>query len=208
MGRKIACAAPLLALLAGCAAMAYEQPKYDVVRSTQSFELRRYSPYSVIETTAHGEFDAARNAAFRRLFAYITGGNRGREKIDMTIPVVTESTSRKIEMTAPVLTADSGEGATLMQFILPSRFSARTAPEPIDPEVRVREVGEQWIAARTFSGRTSESNYRENKAALLKAMREAGVTPLGEPRFAVYNGPFTLGFLRRNEVLVPIARAQ
>lgn len=200
--------APLLALVAGCAAMAYEQPKYDVVGSPPSFELRRYAPYSVVETAVRGEFDAARDAAFRRLFAYITGSNRGQQKIEMTIPVVTESTSQKIEMTAPVLIASANEGATLMQFVLPSRLSARTAPEPTDPQVKVREVGEQWIAARTFSGRASEVNYRENEAALLAAMREAGVTPLGEPRFAVYNGPFTPWFLRRNEVLVPVARMQ
>jgi len=198
--------APLLALLTGCAAMAYEQPKYAVAGSSPSFELRRYAPYAVVETTVRGEFDAARNAAFRRLFAYISGANRDQQKLDMTIPVVTESARQKIEMTAPVLTASADSGAMLMQFVLASRFSAHTAPVPTDPAVRVREVGEQWIAARTFSGRASESNFRDNEAALLDAMREAGVTPLGEPRFAVYNGPFTPWFLRRNEVLVPVAK--
>lgn len=191
--------------------MAYEQPKYEVVRTAPDFEVRRYAPYAVVETVVQGEFDAARNAAFRRLFKYIAGENRGGRKIDMTVPVVTQDAQpakgEKVEMTVPVLTAPSGDGALVMRFMLPSRFSARTAPEPADALVRVRDVDEQWIAARTFSGRTSESNFRDNQAALLQAMRDAGLVPRGEPLFAVYDGPFTLWFLRRNEVLVPMAPA-
>lgn len=197
--------APLLALVTACAAMAYEQPNYDVVRTTPAFELRRYAPYAVVETTVAGEFDSARNAAFRRLFNYIAGGNRAKQKIDMTIPVVTQSASEKIEMTAPVVTAQGEQGALVMQFVLPSRFSAATAPEPGDASVRVRERAGEVLAVRTFSGTTSESNFRENEAALTAALREAGIAPTGGARFAVYNGPFTLWFLRRNEVLVPVA---
>jgi hypothetical protein len=91
-----------------------------------------------------------------------------------------------------------------MQFVLPSRFDASKAPQPTDSEVRIRDVAAQTIAARRFSGRPTESNYRDNEARLLAALRDAGLATTDVPRFALYNPPFTPWFLRRNEVLVPV----
>ena len=189
-------------------AMAIEEPRYEVVRSTPDFELRQYPPYAVVETATEGDPDAARNAAFDRLFKYISGNNRAQQKIEMTVPVVVKPAGEKLEMTAPVVT-QSGEGsATLMQFVLPSRLNASKAPQPTDPAVRVRDVAAQAIAARRYSGRPSESNYRENEAKLLASLKGAGLTPTDVPRFAVYNPPFTPWFMRRNEVLVPVEPAR
>jgi hypothetical protein len=185
-------------------AMALEEPQYEVVRSTPDFELRQYPSYAVVETATEGDPDAARNAAFDRLFNYISGNNRAQQKIEMTIPVVVKPVGEKIEMTAPVVTRPAGGSGTLMQFVLPSRFDASKAPQPVDPEVRVREVAAQSIAARRYSGRPSESNYRENEAKLLASLKGAGLVPTDVPRFAVYNPPFTPWFMRRNEVLVPV----
>ena len=123
-----------------------------------------------------------------------------------TIPVVSKPAGEKIEMTVPVVTQPANGASTLMQFVLPSRFDASTAPQPIDSEIRVRDVAEQLIAARKYSGRASESNYRDNETKLLTALQDAGLTPTDAPRFAVYNGPFTPWFMRRNEVLAPVER--
>jgi hypothetical protein len=142
------------------------------------------------------------------LFKYISGNNHAQQKIEMTLPVVIKPASEKIEMTAPVLRAPADGSGTLMQFVLPSRFDASTAPQPIDPGVRVRDVAAQSIAARRYSGRSSESNYRENEAKLLASLKDAGLVPADVPRFAVYNPPFTPWFMRRNEVLVPVERTR
>jgi hypothetical protein len=185
-------------------AMAIEEPRYEVVRSTPDFELRRYPAYAVVETATEGDPDAARNAAFERLFKYISGNNRAQQKIEMTVPVVVKPAGEKIEMTAPVVTRPGEGSGTLMQFMLPSRFDASKAPQPTDPAVRVRDVAAQAIAARRYSGRPSESNYRENEAKLLASLKGAGLVPTDVPRFAAYNPPFTPWFMRRNEVLVPV----
>jgi hypothetical protein len=186
--------------------MASEELKYRVVQSMPDFELRQYQSYAVAETTATGEIESGLDAAFQRLFKYISGSNRAQQKIEMTIPVVTKAAGEKLEMTTPVVRS-AGNAGTLMQFVLPSRFDASKAPQPTDPEVRIRDVPAQSIAARRFSGRPNESNYRENEARLLKALEGAGIVPTDEPRFAIYNAPFTPWFMRRNEVLVPVEPA-
>lgn len=188
------------------AVMAYEQPNYEVRRSEPGFEVRSYAPYWVVETEVQGDFESSRNAAFRRLFDYISGNNRAQQKIEMTVPVITRPSGEKIEMTAPVVTRSNEGGAgQIMQFVLPSRFTEQTAPQPVDSQLQLRRVDAQWTAARTYSGRSNEDNYRQNEAELLRDLQAAGFVATGAPRFAVYNGPFTPWFMRRNEVIVPIA---
>lgn len=204
--------AALAALCAGfCAAlwtttaMAYDEPRYERVATHEGFELRRYAPMLVVETDMPGGRDAGGNAAFRRLFGYISGGNQGRQPIEMTVPVVMGPTGEKIEMTTPVLTQPGGAEPPTMRFVLPARFTPETAPRPSDPALRLRGLPEQWLAVRRYSGVTSEARFREQAEALMQALPAAGLAPIGPPQLAVYDGPFTLWFLRRNEVLLPVA---
>lgn len=189
------------------ASRAYEQPEYEVVAQFPEFEVRRYAPYLVVETEVRGDFDEARSQAFRRLFSYISGNNRGSEKIAMTVPVTSAASAAgaTIEMTAPVTSSPSRADGYSMQFVVPSRFTLDTVPRPADASVQVREVPEALVAARRYSGRSSEANYREHEATLLAAVAAAGYRPVAAPLLAVYNGPFTPWFMRRNEVLVAVA---
>jgi hypothetical protein len=208
MKRIIQRAALFLATFLGLpgGALGYEQPRYDVHKSLEGYEIRRYDSYWIVETEVAGDFETARNAAFRKLFDYISGNNQQQRKIEMTVPVVSRAAGQKIEMTVPVVTHPAGgSDRHVMQFFLPSRFAGESAPRPIDPDVRLRQIDARWVAARTYSGRSSESGYRQNEAELLRLLRSGGVVVTGAPAFAVYNGPFTPWFMRRNEVIVPIA---
>jgi hypothetical protein len=196
-------AAAILVLPVGAAA--YEQPPYSVAKQHDGFEIRSYAPYLVAETTAEGDFESARNAAFRRLFDYISGGNKPGERIAMTVPVTSDASDRgeKIEMTVPVATAElPGRRAHVMQFVVPSKYTPETVPQPLDGRVTVRRLDAQLMAVRTYSGRSNEANFRENETWLLQRLAQAGYTPKAKPVLAVYNGPFTPWFLRRNEVMV------
>lgn len=188
-------------------AMAIEEPAYEVVRSDPAFELRRYAPFIVAETEVEGPFDKAGNRAFGILAGYIFGDNRARTKIEMTAPVSQRpAASERIEMTAPVSQRPGAtEGRFLITFAMPARFSLETLPEPTDPRVRLRQEPARLIAARRYSGRWTESRYREQERALLAALGAAGLRPIGEPIYARYNSPFSLWFNRRNEVLVQVA---
>ena len=196
-------------MLAGETAVANEQPQYDVVQRYESFELRRYAPYNVAETQVTGDFEEVGNEAFRILAGYIFGNNEGGAKIAMTAPVnqtpVTGS-GEKIAMTAPVSQSPQADapGTYTFTFMMPSGYTLETLPRPTDSRVRLRRIDGRLMAAHTYSGTWSEERFREHETALLKAVRAAGLQPVGVPVFARYNSPFTLWFLRRNEVLVEI----
>jgi hypothetical protein len=199
----------LVALLAfGSEAMSYEEPGYAVVSRTGDVEYRRYDGYLVAETIVEGaaDFDSAGNEGFRRLFRYIAGGNTARSKIAMTAPVTQESPDRKgekIAMTVPVQQAGSDAGWRIA-FMLPRQYTLETAPVPADSRVRVRAVPGRLVAVLRYSGRWTESNFLEHREDLLTSLSEKGIGTSGEPWLARYNAPFSVPFLRRNEVLVEV----
>lgn len=197
-----------MSLCTGAAAIANEEPEYDVIERREVYEVRSYRPYIVAETTVGGGFEDSGNAAFGRLFGYISGANRRSEKMAMTAPV-TSAPSEKIAMTAPVLSADSGAGSAdkdeyVYQFIMPAQYDFDELPRPTDATVTLRKVPAKTVAALRYSGFWSEKRYRKHEKKLLEALEADGIVVRGQPVLARYNGPFTPWFLRRNEVLVEI----
>jgi hypothetical protein len=197
----------LVALLAGfitCGGplMAIEQPSYAVLESDGQLELRRYEPYIVAETLVDADFERAGNEGFRRLADYIFGNNRSRQKLEMTAPV-SQTTSEKIAMTAPVSMNREGESYRIT-FMMPSDFTLQTLPQPIDPQVRLREVPGELVAAIRYSGTWSRQRYEAHASELESWIKAHGWVVTGEPVFARYDPPFKPWFLRRNEILVPL----
>jgi hypothetical protein len=192
----------LLIITGGCAGVS-EEAKYSVVLNEGDLELRRYEAQIVAETIVEGDFDELGNEAFRRLFGYISGKNRKNEPIPMTAPVSQESEGEKIPMTAPVNQERSGDRWSIT-FLMPSDYTMQTLPEPVDERVHIREVSERLMAAITYSGTWSRKRYELHKEKLLAWMRDRKFEQAGEPVYARYNPPFTLWFMRRNEVLIPV----
>ena len=202
--------AAILLSLGGTKAMAIEEPAYEVVKTFAEFELRRYPPYLVAETDVAGAFGEVGNQAFRILADYIFGNNRAKTKIEMTAPVTQRPSlaeGERVEMTAPVVQRPkSGTDADVfvVSFVMPAHFTLDTLPEPIDPRVRLREEPGALMAVRRYSGRWTETSYRENATRLLRAIEEAGLKTIAVPAYARYNSPFSLWFMRRNEVMVEV----
>ena len=96
-------------------------------------------------------------------------------------------------------------GTFVVSFAMPAGFSVDTLPRTKDTRVRLREEPGRLMAALRCSGGWGESRYRQHEARLLQAVRGAGFTPIGEPINARCNSPFSLPFLRRNEVLIEVA---
>lgn len=183
--------------------MAYEEAKYTVIMKEESFELRQYESHIVAETMVEGDFDSAGSDGFRRLFKYISGENQKKQSIAMTAPVSQDTGAEKIAMTAPVSQERTG-GKWRIAFVMPSEYTLDTLPEPADPKVSLRQVPSRRMAAITYSGSWSRERYEKHRALLETFILKKNLQPLGEPVLARYNSPFTLWFLRRNEVLIPV----
>jgi hypothetical protein len=183
--------------------MAYEEARYTVIMKEESYELRQYELHIVAETIVEGDFDKAGNEGFRRFFKYISGENQKKQSIAMTTPVSQETGSEKIAMTAPVSQEQTG-GQWRIAFVMPSEYTMDTLPQPVDPKVLLKQIPSRRMAAITYSGTWSRERYEEHKALLEAIIQRKKLHPLGEPVLARYNSPFTLWFLRRNEVLVPV----
>lgn len=195
----------LLLLLTGVTtAMATEEAPYTVMRTDDIFELREYPPLVLAEITVEGDLEDAGNKAFRPLFRYISGANRSRGKIAMTAPVSQEQQGEKIAMTAPV--SQQGEqGKWAVSFMMPASYTLENLPAPDDQSIKLRQVPARRVAAVRYSGFWSEKNYLRYKQELERWITDNSLKAIGEPVWARYNPPFTLWFLRRNEILIPIA---
>jgi len=184
--------------------MAIEEAAYTVTMQDRAFEIRDYAPHVVAETLVEGTLEEAGSTAFNRLFRYISGGNRSREKVAMTAPVSQQPKGEKIAMTAPVAQRRVRE-QWAVSFMMPATYTLETLPAPEDPQVTLRQVPARRIAAVRYSGSWSEKGYLRHRVELESWMRGKGLAAAGEPQWARYNSPFTLWFLRRNEILIPVA---
>lgn len=193
------------ALLAPAPARAIEEPAYTVLLQSEAFELREVAPYMLAEVRVDGPRERADREAFRLLFAYISGANRGQARIEMTAPVTSQAAPQRIEMTAPVTSRADASGF-VTGFVLPVQFDATNAPLPDDPRVVLRAVPAQQLAVRRFTGRWTEDRMARELALLREAVAQAGLQVQGDPVISRFDPPIVPFFLRRNEVWLPVAR--
>ncbi len=196
--------ATIIILLSVGNAMAVEEAKYSVVRAEDELELRKYEAHILAETTVDGDFEEAGNAAFGRLFKYISGNNQQQQKVSMTSPVGQVPSSEKIEMTSPVSQQEQ-DGQWRVSFMMPAHFTLDTTPEPKDAAISIRQVPARYVASVRYSGFWSEKAYQRNLVILNTWIKDNGFAVQGEPIWARYNPPFMPWLFRRNEILVPVA---
>ncbi|KQT58060.1 heme-binding protein [Methylobacterium sp. Leaf456] len=170
----------------------YEEPRYAVVeRLDRGVEVRAYEPRVAVETDAKGQQDGE---AFGRLFRYITGANRGGARIAMTTPVETDG--QMIAMTVPVEQGASGT----MRFYLPRKVAEAGPPEPTEAGVRIVRIPQERLAVLRFSGSAAPEARRQQSGILTQVLDAAGKRTADPPFFMGYDPPFSIPFLRRNEV--------
>ena len=213
------------ALLLSGAAMATEEPKYTVLKQAEDFELRRYESQLVAQTWVSGDQDAASRAGFKVLADYIFGNNTApsgeSSKISMTAPVAMKfeakqsatkknGASQKITMTAPVSIKQEqqhqhqqqNDDKWRVQFTMPSQYSMQTLPKPNNPDITIIEVPPQTYGVIKFSGLAGAEKVAAKTAELQSWMQMQKLTIIGTPELARYNPPWTLPFMRRNEVMI------
>lgn len=91
-------------------------------------------------------------------------------------------------------------GGMRVQLVLPKEVTLATAPEPLDPRVRLRDVPPAQRAVIRYTGSWSHANYDEHRGKLQAVLAAAGIATQGEPVLARYKGAMRPWFMRRNEI--------
>jgi hypothetical protein len=194
-----------LTQLGGCA-VATEEPTFTVTRTEGDFEVRDYPALVVAEASVAGDRKVAASNGFRLLAGYIFGGNTAKTKIAMTAPVIQAAPGgEKIAMTAPVLQS-GGDGNWVIRFIMPRGSTLETMPQPNDPKVHLHTVPPVRMAVVRFSGLARQDMIAAKTDELWRFIQTQHLNATGTPSLAQYDPPWTLWFLRRNELMIPITR--
>ena len=163
--------------------MAYEESKYNVVKSNEIYEIRKYSDRLAIQVV-----NTNQNNSFQKLFNYISGNNETNEEIKMTTPV----------------TQMKKKGNMTMQFYLPSNFNKDNVPNPSRFDVEIVNIEGGYYAAIRYSGRASDKNFIKHKEILENELKKDNISIAVPAIKETYNSPFTLPMLRRNEAMFEV----
>ncbi|MFM2411668.1 MAG: hypothetical protein RLZZ587_1 [Actinomycetota bacterium] len=163
-----------------------EQQKYDVIGRIGSVELRRYHPVVMADVVVDADYGTAGSMGFRPLVGYISRNN--------------------IAMTAPVVQEPTAQGSWIVSFVMPDGMSIDSMPRPAGSSVTLRDSPEHVAAALRFSGTTSTDRVTDKERELRQILAENNIIVNGQVRIARFDPPWKPGFLRHNEVVLPIAR--
>lgn len=160
-----------------------EVQSYRVLASHDGFETRVYPDHFLVSVDAEGDIAGSGSRAFGQLAGFIAGANHDRESIAMT---------------APVTQAKTPDGYRV-SFVMPAKMEF--PPVPLSPDLTVEAVSGVSRVAMQFSGTASEKRFLKMAEKLKTKCAAIGIRVNSEPIFARYNGPWTPGPLRRNEVM-------
>lgn len=192
----------ILAVLAGPIMSNVEQPDYKLVKSKGNIEIRDYAPMILAEVEVSGERKQAISEGFKILADYIFGNNTSNKKMEMTAPVTNEL-SEKMAMTAPVL-QEQYMDKWKVRFVMSKKYSFEMLPKPNSKDVILIPLPARRFAVIRFSGLADDENIKLHTDELKAYIRAEKLKPIGGPLLAFYNPPWTLPFLRRNEVMIEI----
>ncbi|APA82070.1 SOUL family heme-binding protein [Francisella tularensis] len=181
------------------------QAKYTNIKKDDNFSIRIYAPLTEAQVTVQdSDYKSAVNKGFGYLFRYITGANIAKQDIQMTAPVKIEQSSQKIQMTAPVMIKGDTNDEWTIAFVLPAQYTLENAPKPTNDKVKLVEKPETKMAVITFSGFLDKDTIDSNTTKLKAWIKANNYQIIGQPEAAGYNPPWTIPFLRTNEVMIPI----
>ncbi|KAI3972202.1 hypothetical protein MKX01_011754 [Papaver californicum] len=164
-----------------------ETPKYQILKRTATYEVRKYSPFVIVEKK--GE-KLAGSTGFNDVAGYIFGKNSANEKIPMTTPVFTQA-------------FDDEQSNISIQIVLPSEKDLSSLPEPNLEALSLRKVEGGLAVVSKFSGKPTDEVVLKKEKNLRRAVLRDGLKPKEGCMLARYNDPGrTWSFILRNEVLI------
>ena len=192
--------------LAGCSVVGIRsasEPKYQILVDSDKIEIRQYPPMVVAQTAVNTDYKDSSSQGFNRLAGYIFGNNKNEQKMSMTAPVFQEQEFAIMDMMVPVMQQKT-QKVWLMAFVLPQNYTVSSAPTPLDSAVLIKDMPSKKVAVIKYSGSLSEHGIEEKSEELKHWLFKKGYKPISTSRSAAYDPPWTLPFLRRNEVHIDI----
>jgi hypothetical protein len=179
-----------------------ETPKYKILKSENSFELREYEPFLSAQTTEWGSYEMARKQGFLKLAGYIFGQNKIKKNFAMTSPVFFQDGSGHFE-------PESNSQSLTISFVLPSELTGKAAPTPDNSSIQLFQIPLQTWAINKYSGKSTTEQINEKSKELLTWATDLGYqVDLENLRLAQYDSPMTIPFLRHNEVQLRVWSVQ
>lgn len=166
---------------------------YATLWQSGKFSVRGYPKLIVAETHMPGARDQAARGAFQKLAGYIFGRNND----------PTSNTPTKIKMTTPVVQQPTQDGWN-MYFVMPTTYSRQSLPTPLNKTIHIRTIPPTPFLALRFSGAITTDNIMHARERLLAFAKDHQIELVDQPIFAFYNPPWTLPFMRKNEVMAAI----
>jgi hypothetical protein len=88
--------------------------------------------------------------------------------------------------------------------MMPSIYSFDALPKPFNNKIKLLEIPHKIFVVIRFSGLASDSNIEKNLVKLKSFISEQNLKPVSNEIYAFYSPPWTLPFMRRNEIMVEI----
>jgi len=183
-------------------AMAIEEPKYEVIQKDGAFEIRKYAPILIAETSLDGDMDEASNKGFRLIADFIFGNNK----------LADSNVNSKIAMTAPV-TIEPQSSETNMQtakkwrihFVMPSQYTLDNIPKPKNDAITLKELPSKFFLVYSYSWLNTLSRVQTKTDEALEWANRKGLKVIGAPQLSRYDPPWTPPMFKRNEIMLEIA---
>jgi effector-binding domain-containing protein len=163
-----------------------EEPRYTLLKSIDNVDIRRYDPVVQAVVSLPDSKHSARG--FRRLAAFIFGGNNAGQTIAMTAPVQETQFVEEPEMA----------------FTMPAEYTLESLPEPDDQRIRLNEIPQRTVAVIAFSGWATANKIKRYTQELQTTLAENELEVTSEVMLNQYNPPWTPPFKRRNEIMLEI----
>ena len=161
-----------------------ERQKFDLIAEHDKVEIRKYHPCVMADVVVTADYESASSLGFRPLVTYISQNN--------------------IAMTAPVVQEEKEGNTWTVSFVMPAGMTLSDLPTPRNAQVVLRNTGEELAAALSFSGFATKSKITDMENQLRSILAKEKLIPIGPVRIARFDPPWKPGFLRHNEVILPI----
>ena len=168
-----------------------ENPKYTILEKNNYFQIRKYDEMTIAKITTVGERYEGLRKGFIPLARYIGAKDRKGPKISMTAPVMQQK-----------IINDNWE----ISFYIPSKFDTDQLPISENNQIKIVTTPSTIMAVITFSG-VAKTELLENKFTnLIKWIEKINYEIIlgSKPIYSYYNDPSTPGFLRKNEIMIPV----